>query len=188
MKRHLGFLLVLPFLAAAPICAVAGTWSLGPNVGFSLLSSQNSTQTVVGLPGDVVGYMPGLRIGFLKRGAPTEYFLDTGLSYFSSAGNSYRTFQGSGNMQFNFARRTSTGAYMTAGLGFWSLSQGSGNTSTSSTVPSMGAGLGARHFLRNGHGALRGEMRLDHYFEDQNGGLAAFNATSFKFGFDLWMR
>jgi hypothetical protein len=31
-------------------------------------------------------------------------------------------------------------------------------------------------------------MRLDHYFEDQNAGLDAFNATSFKFGFDLWMR
>ena len=52
----------------------------------------------------------------------------------------------------------------------------------------MGVGLGIRRALRNGHGAVRGEMRLDHYFEDQAGGLTAFNATSFKFGFDLWMR
>lgn len=188
MKKQLGFVLVLLLVAAVPVHAVAGTWSLGPNVGISLLSDQNSTQTVVSWPGDVVGYMPGLRIGFLKRGAPTEFFVDTGLSYAGSAGNSLRILQGSGNIQFNLSRRTPTGAFMTAGMGFWSVSQGTGNTSTSATVPSLGAGLGARHVLRNGHGAVRGEMRLDHYFEDQNAGLAAFNATSFKFGFDLWMR
>lgn len=187
MKRHLGFMLVLLFIAA-PTCAVAGTWSLGPNVGFSLLSGQNSTQTVVAWPGDVGGYMPGLRIGFLRRGAPTEFFVDTGLSYFSNDGNSFRVLQGTANMQFNLARRSATGAYMAAGIGFWSVSQGSGNTNTSATVPSMGAGLGLRHNLRNGHGAVRGEMRLDHYFEDQTAGLDSFNATSFKFGFDLWMR
>ena len=53
---------------------------------------------------------------------------------------------------------------------------------------SMGGGLGLRRVLRSGHGAVRGEMRLDHYFQDQNAGLEAFNAMSFKFGFDLWMR
>jgi hypothetical protein len=136
----------------------------------------------------VTGYMPGLRIGFLRRGAPTEFFVDTGLSYFGSNGNSFRVLQGTANMQFNLSRRSSTGAYMAAGIGFWSVAQGSGNTTTSTSVPSLGAGLGVRRVLRNGHGAVRGEMRLDHYFEDQNAGLDAFNATSFKFGFDLWMR
>ena len=186
--RPYGFVVIPLLVAAAPVCALAGTWSLGPNVGISILSNQNSTQTVVAWPGDVVGYMPGLRIGFLQRGAPTEFFVDTGLSYVSSAGNSFRVLQGSGNLQFNLSRRSSTGAYMAAGVGFWSVAEGSGNTTTSTTVPSLGAGLGARHVLRNGHGAVRGEMRLDHYFEDQTAGLAAFNAMSFKFGFDLWMR
>ena len=64
MKRHLGFVFALLLLAVAPACAVAATWSLGPNIGFSMLSGQNSTQTVIAWPGDVSGYMPGLRIGY----------------------------------------------------------------------------------------------------------------------------
>ena len=188
MKRHLGFVLALVLVAVAPVCAMAATWSIGPNIGFAMLSGQNENQTVIAWPGDVSGYMPGLRIGYFKKGAPTEFFVDTGLSYFSSGGNSFRVLQGTANMQFNLARRSSTGAYAALGVGFWSLSEGSGNTTTSSSVPSMGAGLGFRRVLRSGHGALRGEMRLDHYFSDSNAGLDAFNSMSFKFGFDLWMR
>jgi hypothetical protein len=132
--------------------------------------------------------MPGLRIGYFRRGAPREFFVDTGLSYFGSNGNSVRVLQGTANMQFNLSRRSSTGTYAAAGIGFWSVAQGSGNTTTSTSVPSIGGGLGIRRVLRSGHGAIRGEMRLDHYFEDQDAGLDAFNAMSFKFGFDLWMR
>ena len=76
MKRHLGFVFALLLLAVAPACAVAATWSLGPNIGFSMLSGQNSTQTVIAWPGDVSGYMPGLRIGYFKKGAPSEFFFD----------------------------------------------------------------------------------------------------------------
>ena len=126
--------------------------------------------------------------GFLRRGAPMEYFVDTGLTYESSNGSSVRVLQATGNVQFNLSRRSSSGAYMAAGLGFWSVSEGSGNTSTSATVPSIGAGLGVRRVLRHGHGAVRGEMRLDHDFEDQGAGLEAFNAMYVKLGFDLWMK
>jgi hypothetical protein len=132
--------------------------------------------------------MPGLRVGFLKLGASHEYFVDTGLTYESSNGNSIRVLQTTANIQFNLSRGRSSGAYMAAGLGFWSVNEGSGNTSTSATVPSIGAGLGIRRMLRHGHGAVRGEMRLDHYFEDQNAGLDAFNAMYVKLGFDLMMR
>ena len=106
MKRHLGFVFALLLLAVAPACAVAATWSLGPNIGFSMLSGQNSTQTVIAWPGDVSGYMPGLRIGYFKKGAPSEFFFDTGLSYLGSNGNSFRVLQGTANMQFNLARRS----------------------------------------------------------------------------------
>ena len=115
MKRQLGFVLVLLLAVAAPATAVAN-WSLGPNIGFSMLSGQNSTQTVIAWPGDVSGYMPGLRIGYFRRGAPSEFFVDTGLSYLSSNGNSFRVLQGTANMQFNLSRRSSTGAYAAAGL------------------------------------------------------------------------
>ena len=90
MKRHLGFVLALVLVAVAPVCAMAATWSIGPNIGFAMLSGQNENQTVIAWPGDVSGYMPGLRIGYFKKGAPTEFFVDTGLSYFSSGGNSFR--------------------------------------------------------------------------------------------------
>ncbi len=188
MKRHLGFVLGLLLVAAVQGSASAATWSLGPNIGFSMISGQNSSSTVIAWPGDVTGYMPGLRIGYFRKGAPTEFFFDTGLSYLGNNGNSVRVLQGTANMQFNLARRSTNGAYAAAGIGFWSVAEGSGNTTTSTTVPSMGGGLGLRRVLRSGHGAVRGEMRLDHYFPDSNAGLAAFNTMSFKFGFDLWMR
>ena len=183
-----GFLFVVLIVAAVPATAAAGTWTLGPNIGLSVLSSQNSSQTVFAWPGSSIGFMPGLRVGFLKRGAPTEFFVDTGLTYESSNGSSMRILQATGNMQFNLSRRSSSGAYLAAGLGFWSINEGSGNSSTSTTVPSIGAGLGVRRVLRHGHGAVRGEMRLDHYFEDQGAGLEAFNAMYVKLGFDLWMK
>lgn len=186
--RRSGFLFAMLLVAAAPVSAAAGTWSLGPNIGLSVLSSQNSSQTVFAWPGNSIGFMPGLRVGFLRRGAPTEFFVDTGLTYESSNGSSLRILQATGNVQFNLTRGSSSGAYMAAGLGFWSVNEGSGNSSTSSTVPSIGAGLGVRRVLRHGHGAVRGEMRLDHYFEDQGAGIDAFNAMYVKLGFDLWMR
>jgi hypothetical protein len=186
--RPSGFLFALLLVAAVPVSAAAGTWSLGPNIGLSVLSSQNSSQTVFAWPGNSIGFMPGLRVGFLKLGASHEYFVDTGLTYESSNGNSIRVLQTTANIQFNLSRGRSSGAYMAAGLGFWSVNEGSGNTSTSATVPSIGAGLGIRRMLRHGHGAVRGEMRLDHYFEDQNAGLDAFNAMYVKLGFDLMMR
>jgi outer membrane protein with beta-barrel domain len=186
--RRSGFLFAMLLVAAVPASASAGTWSLGPNVGLSVLSSQNSSQTVFAWPGNSIGFMPGLRVGFFQKGAPHEFFVDTGLTYESSNGNSLRVLQATGNMQFNLSRRSSTGTYAAAGLGFWSVNEGSGGTSTSATVPSIGAGLGVRKILRHGHGAVRAEMRLDHYFEDQNAGLDAFNAMYVKLGFDLWMR
>ena len=180
-------LFVAMLVAAFPLPAAAGTWTLGPNFGISVLSNQNASQTVVVWPGDVVGFMPGLRIGFLDRRSSAEFFVDTGLSYESSSGTSSRIFQASGNMQFKLSRGTS-GAFANAGVGFWSLSEDFGSTSTTTTVPSLGAGLGFRQVLRHGHGALRAEMRLDHYFEDSGAGLDAFNSFGLKFGFDLWMR
>ena len=183
--RALAFIALLA--VAAPSGAQAGMWSLGPNIGLSVLTSQNSSATVVAWPGDIFGFMPGLRVGYLRRGAPSEFFVDTGLSYQSSEGNSFRVLQATGNMQFNLAR-TASGPYLSAGLGFYSLSEGSGNVSTSTTVPIIGAGLGARQVLRHGHGAIRGEVRFDHFFEDADAGFEAFNALFIKVGFDLWMR
>ena len=72
MMKTIRIAFALLLLAVAPVCAQAGTWSLGPNIGLNLLSNQNATQTVISWPGDVGGYMPGLRIGFLRRGAPGQ--------------------------------------------------------------------------------------------------------------------
>jgi hypothetical protein len=181
------FLFIPLLVAASPLPAAAGTMTLGPNFGISVLSNQNANQTIVVWPGDVVGFMPGLRIGFLDRRSSAEFFVDTGLSYESSSGSSSRILQASGNIQFKLSR-ASTGAFMNAGVGFWSLNEDFGSASTTATVPSLGAGLGVRRVLRHGHGAVRAEMRLDHYFQDQGAGVDAFNSVGLKFGFDLWMR
>ena len=178
------FLTVALLAAAWPLPAAAGMWSIGPNFGVSVNSSQNSTVTVLAWPGDSFGFQPGLRLGYLGRTSPNEFFADTGFLMESESGSSFRILQASGNLLRRLSGRSLSGPYLTAGLGFWMI----GNGSTTRTLPSLGAGLGARGVLRHGHGAFRGEVRLDHFFEDQGAGIDAFNSLGFRLGFDLWMR
>ncbi len=178
------FVVVALLVAAWPSSAVAGMWSVGPNFGISVNANQNASTTVVAWPGNSFGFQPGLRIGYLERTSPLEFYVDTGFLMESESGSSFRILQASGNFQHRLSGRSPSGPYVTAGLGFWMIGDGS----TTSTVPSLGAGLGARGVLRHGHGAFRGEFRLDHFFEDQGAGIDAFTALGFKLGFDLWTK
>jgi hypothetical protein len=181
--------LVVPLLVAAwPASAAAGMWTIGPNFGISVNSSQNSTVTVLSWPGDAFGFQPGIRIGHLERTSPLEFFADTGFLMEARSGGSFRILQASGNFLYRLSGRSPSGPYATAGLGFWMVGESFGSTSTTSTVPSLGAGLGGRGVLRHGHGAFRGELRFDHFFEDQGAGVDAFTAVGVKLGFDLWMK
>jgi hypothetical protein len=165
--RPFRFLLVALLVAASPLSAAAGTWTVGPNFGLSVNTSQNSSATVLSWPADVFAFQPGLRIGYLQRGAPMELYMDTGFLLESSSGSSFRVLMMSGNFQHGLSGRSLSGPYLTAGMGFWMANDGG----SSSTVPSLGMGLGARGILRHGHGSFRAEFRLDHYFEDQEAGM-----------------
>ena len=179
------FLVVALLVAAWPVAAAAGMWSIGPNFGVSVNTNQNASVTVLAWPGDALGFQPGLRIGYLERSSPLEFYVDTGFLMETESGSSFRILQASGNFQHRLSGRSLSGPYLNAGLGFWMIDDDGGK---SGTVPSVGVGLGARGVLRHGHGAFRGEFRLDHFFEDQGAGVDAFTSLGFKLGFDLWMK
>ncbi|HEY2954990.1 MAG TPA: hypothetical protein VGK89_07065 [Candidatus Eisenbacteria bacterium] len=183
--RPFRYLLVSLLVAAWPHSAAAGTWSFGSNLGFMVNSNQNATETVVAWPGDVLAFQPGLRIGYVERTSPLEFYMDTGFLVESSSGSSFRIWQASGNFQHGLNRRSASGPYLTGGVGFWMIG---GSNSETHTVGSLGGGLGARAVVGHGHGAFRGELRIDHFFEDQAAGVDAFTAVGVKLGFDLWMR
>ena len=82
--------LVVPLLVAAwPLPAAAGMWSIGPNFGISVNSNQNTTETVLAWPGDVFAFQPGLRIGHLERTSPLEFYVDSGFLLEARSGSSF---------------------------------------------------------------------------------------------------
>jgi len=186
---------VLPAVAAA-----ASTWTLGANVGLSILmaSDGGSDLTALSLPAQngplSGGTLAGLRIGLLSPGERHESYLDWGLSHLSSGGESLTGFIGTLNHQFILgAGRGSTQPYLTLGLGLTYQREHTqnifGSESISGTNPLFGGGIGVQHRVGHDHGALRGEVRYDRLVEGSGDlGLPSANAVSFKLGFDLWMR
>src|SRR5437867_4427567 len=187
---------VLPTVAAA-----ASTWTLGANVGLSILmaSDGGSDLTALSLPAQngplSGGTLAGLRVGLVAPDERREFYLDWGVSHLSSGGESLTGFIGTLNYQFGLGTgRGSTEPYLTLGLGLTYLREHtqnffSGSETISGTNPLFGGGIGVRHRVGRNHGALRSEVRYDRLAEGSGDlGLASANAVSFKLGFDLWMR
>ena len=187
---------VLPTVAAA-----ASTWTLGANVGLSILmaSEGGGDLTAFSLPAQngplSGGTLAGLRIGFVAPDERHEFYLDWGLSHISGGGESLTGFIGTLNYQRNLGTgRGSTEPYLALGLGLTYQREHIdnlffGSESISGTNPVFGGGIGVQHRVGNGHGALRGEIRYDRLVEGSGDlGLASANAVSFKLGFDLWMK
>jgi hypothetical protein len=178
---------VLPaLLMAASVhiteAAESGTWTVGPNVGFSVLSSGGESLTSFGLPnggGLLAGSVqPGLRIGFVAPGGQYDVYLDTGLNVLSGGGETIHSLLGTFNFQYNFSPVVATTPYVTAGAGFARVG-GGGDSETNGL---FGGGFGVRHRISDGHGALRGEARYDRLRLSDGA-----NGFGVKLGVDLWI-
>jgi hypothetical protein len=178
---------VLPaLLMAASVlttqAAASGTWTVGSNVGFSVLSSGGESVTSIGLPiggGLFVGSVqPGLRIGFVAPGGQFDVYLDSGLNILSGGGESVHSLLGTFNFQYNFSPEVATTPYVTAGAGFARI----GGSGSSETDGLFGGGFGVRHRISDGHGALRGEARYDRLSLSDGA-----NGFGVKLGVDLWI-
>jgi len=179
-----------PVLAALSLLvlaspALAGNWSLGTNLGVSLYHPEDGEDlTLIAIPSSAVFFQPGLRVGFTGTNSPHEFYLDTGVSDLD--GDVTRILF-TGNYQYNFASKTNTSFYLTGGLGFLNVSI----VDVGATSLMLGAGVGARFRVANGHGSIRTELRYDRVAEGDDGAIEVFDEAGlvgFKLGFDLWMK
>jgi hypothetical protein len=132
-------------------------------------------------------FMPGLRVGgFLDEAHQQSLYLDTGLFYATSDGNSLMNLQGLLAYEFAFGDQP-TVPIVNVGVGV--LHVGDDDDSYNSMV--IGGGLGLRHRLAHGHGALRAEVHVDRQFEAEDNGhtvLPALTAVGAKLGFDVYLK
>jgi len=176
-------------LGASWSTATAGTTGIGTNLGLTYYSPDDGGDGVTAITwpsgGTLLGLaQPGLRLSFLDESGLNEFYVDTGLSYLTSNGESITMFVGTLDYQRNFAPVDGTGAYVTAGIGISIVDFGGGADSTN---PRAGGGIGIRHGLAHGKGALRAEARFDRVFEDDDG-INALSEFGLRLGFDLWLK
>ena len=182
---------LVTLLLVSPAQALAtsgrGTWTVGPNLGFRVVSPSGGGNSLfaIGWPSgsELVfgGVQPGFRLGYVTPGGGSDVFLDTGLSYVSSSGSSFYSVLNTLNFQLNFAQAAETTPYATAGGGVAIL----GFDGTSETHALVGLGVGIRRSVSDGHGAVRSEFRYDH-LSGASGGDGA-NSFGVKIGVDLWI-
>ena len=185
--RKLTAVLVAVMALAVATQAHAGRVSLGSNFGLTIHNppGNGNNTTIFGVPGSVLGFQPGFRLGFQPGGETHEVFLDLGFLSVASGGVTERIFQPSVNYQYNFAGKTKTRPYVTAGFGMFN-EHFTGETGETSGMG--GGGLGIRQWIAEDHGSLRLEVRYDRIGWSSNGAIAKAGMIGIKAGIDLWMK
>ena len=177
--RKIAATLVIGIVLAVP--SHAATLSIGPSVGFDLYSANGSTSVIVSAPtgSDFLfgSLKPGLRIGVRDATGRNTVFTDVSLMAFSNSGSTLHMF--SGTLNYARAFREGTSPYVTAGIGFSNL----GGEGSSETITLVGGGVGVRHPLEHGHGAIRLEGRYDR--ADSGDFSEPLNIIGVRLGFDL---
>jgi len=174
-------LLALVLVALPGGSARAATWSIGPNLGLDVLTSNGDNLLILGVPannGPFTGFTPGLRIGVLDATGRNQLFFDTGLQVLSSGGSSVQSTTATANYAYHF--QEGSGPYLTAGLGFLML----GFDASTQTQLRYGAGAGMRQRLAHGHGAVRLEARLD-VLDPTESQIDSLKDFGLRIGFDL---
>src|SRR5262249_31294297 len=122
VKRRMTWMAAALVLSATS--AHAGGWSIGSNLGVSVLQPKGGGDNLlaIGLPGSVgqivPGFQPGLRFGFPVGGGENEVYFDAGLSMLNASGETLTGYQFSANLQHNFVAKGSSSPYFTFGGGF----------------------------------------------------------------------
>lgn len=202
MKRW-GSVVAVALLVSAAAPASAMNWSLGANLGLSIVSPDSKydveDRTIFGWPSapDFAFDSPlaGIRVGFTGEQPAHEIYVDSGVSYASvKDAGSQRSVVITANYQYNFGTG-SVAPYLTAGAGFVlgglkiESSDPTVAVDVSGTGAIFGGGVGLRHKMGNGHGTMRGEVRFDRTTEGKDGDIPVIfesNVFGIKLGFDLW--
>jgi opacity protein-like surface antigen len=186
-------LLAVALLALTCTPALATDWSMGTNLGLTIVSPEEGDNvTAFALPGAVGGLQPGMRFGYVFTDKPQhELFVDTGLLFYSTENYSNNAFELTGNYQWNMVPNAVLMPYATAGFGFLFQSNKYGDETYGATSALFGLGFGVRRTIASGAGSLRAELRFDRITEAKDGDIIIVpngNAFTVKLGYDLWLR
>ncbi len=177
-------------LMAAPLWAEeskgTGAWTVGTNMGLSVLTGSGSSLVSVAWPGSsnlfFGGVQPGFRLGYVAGDDRFDAYLDTGFGLWSAEGSTLYSTTNTLNVQKNFSSSPNATPYVTGGIGFDLI----GGEGASQTRAVLGAGLGVRRPISDGHGSVRTEFRYDRLTGADGG--PGLNSFQVKFGVDLWLR
>ena len=184
MSRPILFAVLSFLCTATPAFAVS--WSLGTQFGLASSTSDQGgagKSSVVAWPASAITYQPGLRVAAGNARHTRDVTLDSGLFLLDEAGSTLSLFTASLAYQHVVMPEWSWSPFGNIGLGTYR------EDSESRTFSSQkwGAGVGVRHSARDGHGALRVEVRYDYINRDSGSGRPALNIVGLQFGFDLWL-
>jgi hypothetical protein len=171
--------------------------ALGASFGYTHLTYPDLSDyanNVVGIPGTGEWHQPGIRVGYLAPGGQWDLNADVGLVRWSnSTGADVTTVVLLPQVQANARGRGGFSPFVNGGVGLvYETALISFNSSIATTRPVLGAGIGVRKSVSDGHGLVRFELRYDHLPESVKklspSSTLTFFAThlfSIKLGFDL---
>lgn len=172
---------------------------LGASFGYTHLryldsAAEDYSNNIVGIPGSASWTQPGLRIGYASPGGRWDLNADIGLVRRSGPiFSDQTTIEVLPQLQVSARGPDLPGLFMNVGVGFVHEAVPSlASTTVTATRPVLGAGVGARMPVADGHGFLRAELRYEHISESEKR-LSPFstftfpstNLFSLKLGFDL---
>jgi hypothetical protein len=200
-KRLVVSVLLLVLLALVPAApAAAVNWGIGADLGYNVFMPSSDYGSDIeninsfGWPSGsaVLGELPGfggLRLSFAGAKPTHEVWIGTELGFVSYSGSSMHTLGLNANYQYNFSTGSGVTPYVTAGVGINQLGYSGGGHSQSAMATIFGGGVGIAHWMGNGCGRLRAEVRYDQQTEGEADGDTVIPKGAnlgIRFGFDLW--
>lgn len=186
--RRLAVLCLTTLVATAslaPSVAHAAGVSLGCHLGLASIEGpdEGGTNVVLAWPSNALSYQPALRLAVGDQKRAHEVIVDTGMLLIDEAGSVLTLFALSGGYQYTFRAGQRYSPYANASVGLFR--EGGAGRAGSST--SWGGGIGLRHVVRDRHGALRIEGRVDRVAGSHDFGRPALTTLGLRLGFDLWL-
>jgi hypothetical protein len=172
-------------IAGSPPCARGGSLSLGTHLGFHTIkgSGLGGTSEVLAWPSNALTYQPALRVAWGDQRHAHELILDSGMFLIDEGGSTLALLSGAAGYQYTWRATWMNAPFVNASLGLYR----EGGAERVGSSASWGGGVGMRHKVRDDHGALRFEGRVDRLAGSNDFGRPGLTMFGLRLGFDLWL-